>query len=165
MFTATTAQSLTTTLRPWRDFLDSTSLSLPSSLSDATSRISQNLNHFFLNYALLVLLVLIPSLLYHPLSLFLLLFAAWLFHFFSRFQPGALFGFTIDQRRIVALFGVMTIVALFFTNVWLDVAVLLLVAAVLVSLHAAFRATDDLNQDSPYGALLPDSPKGPYSHV
>uniref|UniRef100_A0A2N9IZW4 PRA1 family protein n=1 Tax=Fagus sylvatica TaxID=28930 RepID=A0A2N9IZW4_FAGSY len=167
MSTITTAQSLTATLRPWRDFLDPTSLSIPSSLSDATSRISHNLTHYFSNYALVVLLVLFLSLLYHPFSLivFLLLFAAWLFLFFSRSEPLSLFGFAIDQRLVVGLLGVITVVALIFTSVWLNVVVSILVAAVLVCLHAAFRVTDDLVQDSPYGALLPDSPRGPYSGV
>uniref|UniRef100_A0A2N9IIZ5 PRA1 family protein n=1 Tax=Fagus sylvatica TaxID=28930 RepID=A0A2N9IIZ5_FAGSY len=61
MSTTNTAQSLTITLRLWRDFLDSTSLSLPSSFSDSTSRISQNLTHYFSNYAFIVLLVLFLS--------------------------------------------------------------------------------------------------------
>ncbi|GMY12906.1 PRA1 family protein D-like [Fagus crenata] len=63
MSTTTTAQSLTITLRPWHDFLDLTSLSLPSSFSNSTSRISQNLTHYFSNYAFIVLLVLFLSLL------------------------------------------------------------------------------------------------------
>ncbi|XP_075653081.1 PRA1 family protein D-like [Castanea sativa] len=164
---STTAESLTATLRPWRDFLEPTSLSLPASISEATSRVSQNLTHFFSNYALVILLVLFLSLLYHPLSLivFLLIFAAWLFLFFSRTEPLSLFGLTLDPRLVVGALALLTLVALIFTQVWLNVVVSVLIGAALVTLHAALRANDDLVRDSPYGSLLPDSPRGDYTGV
>ena len=74
----------------------------------------------------------------------------------------------MDDRVVLAGLGVVTIVSLILTHVWLNVFVSLVIGSFLVCLHGAFRASDNLDdQETPYGALLSvvDSPRGSYSLV
>ncbi|KAH1138877.1 hypothetical protein AAZX31_10G170200 [Glycine max] len=147
------SQSVVSTRRPWRVFLDPSSLSLPSSISETTTRLAHNLTYFLFNYALLLLLVFLLTLLRHPfpLLLFLLLSAAWYFLYFSR-----------DDLPIAIIpLSLVTLVALFATGAWLYLLLAVLIAAVVVFLHAALRSTDELvgdDQESPYGPMLGDTP-------
>ncbi|OMO95602.1 Prenylated rab acceptor PRA1 [Corchorus olitorius] len=173
-----TAQSLTAIRRPWRDFLDITAVDLPSSFSDATTRIAQNLTHFRLNYTIILLLIFFIALIYHPLSIltFLVILLAWFFLYFARDreEPVVIFGFTIDDRLVIAALFVLTVAGLVLTGVWLNVLVAALIGVSFVVLHAALRSTDDLVMDdleSPYGHVLAggdeelDSPRGDYSGI
>ncbi|XVE81747.1 hypothetical protein DITRI_Ditri15bG0090100 [Diplodiscus trichospermus] len=172
------AESLTAIRRPWRDFLDITALDIPFSFSDATTRIALNLTHFLFNYTIILLLILLLSLIYHPFSLltFLVIFLAWLFLYLARDRQERLviFGFIIDDRLVIAaLFG-LTVAGLVLTGVWVNVLVAVAIGSSLVILHAALRSTDDLVMDdleSPYGHVLAggdeelDSPGGDYSGI
>ncbi|KDP40277.1 hypothetical protein JCGZ_02275 [Jatropha curcas] len=163
-----TAQSLNAGLRPWSVFLDLTSLNLPSSIPDATTRITQNLTHFRSNYSLIILIVLFLSLFYHPLSLiaFLITFIAWVFLYFSRNEPLIIFGYQVNDLVVLVLLFVATILVLIWSGVWLNLLVAVVIGVVLVVLHAVLRSTDDLVADdietSPYVNLLSDddSPRG-----
>ncbi|CAN6547861.1 hypothetical protein C1H46_013562 [Malus baccata] len=163
-------QSARATLRPWGALLEPTALRLPSNLSAATTRLAQNLTHFRSNYALIALIVLFLSLLYHPFSIivFLIVFAAWLVLYFSRDQPLEVFGFAVPDRVVMVVLALVTVVALVLTHVWLNVIVSGVIGVVLIGLHAVFRGTEDLvmdDQESPYGALLSDDadPSGNYT--
>ncbi|TKY51932.1 PRA1 family protein D [Spatholobus suberectus] len=145
------SQSVVSTRRPWRVFLDLSAFSLPSSISEATTRLAHNLTYFLFNYALLLLLIFLLTLLRHPFPLifFLLLFAAWYFLYFSR-----------DDLPIALLpLALITLVALFATGAWLNLLLSVTVGAVAVCFHAALRSTDELvgdDHESPYGPMLGD---------
>ena len=173
-----TAHSLTATRRPWRDFLDITAVDFPSSFSDATTRIAQNLTHFRLNYTIILLLIPFLSLIFHPLSLlaFLVILLAWFFLYFARDrqEPIVIFGFTINDWLVIGALIGLTIAGLALTGVWVIVLVAVAIGGSLVILHAALRCTDDLVMDdleSPYGHVLAggdeelDSPRGDYSGI
>lgn len=166
----TAAAELRQRLRPWAQFVSLSSFSLPNSLSDATYRINQNLRYFFPNYTLLVLLILFLSLIYHPLSLiiFLVIFAGWLFLYFSRNpdDPLTVLNFEISDRIVLGFLGLVTLVALIFAKVWLNVVVSVVIGVVIVCLHGAFRTPEE-DLESPYGSLLSDvtSPQGDYTIV
>ncbi|KAK7268903.1 hypothetical protein RIF29_21612 [Crotalaria pallida] len=159
------AQSVISTRRPWLQFLSLTSLSLPSSLSDATTRLSYNFTFFLFNYTLIFFLVFLLTLLRHPLSLLLLLalFAAWYFLFLARDadEPLNLFNLVaLNDTAVVFALALVTVVALFVTNVWLNLVVAVLIWGVVVFLHGALRGTEDLvgdDNESPYGPMLSDS--------
>ncbi|XP_027165017.1 PRA1 family protein E-like [Coffea eugenioides] len=166
----TAATQLRQRLRPWAQFFSLSTFSLPISLSDTTYRINQNLRFFFPNYTLLVLLVLFLSLIYHPLSLiiFLVIFAGWLFLYFSRNpdDPLIILNFEISDKIVLGLLGLVTLVALIFAKVWLNVVVSVVIGVVIVCLHGALRAPEE-DLESPYGSLLSDvtSPSGDYTMV
>lgn len=165
------AAQLRQRLRPWVLFFDLNAVSLPISLSDATYRINQNLHYFFPNYALVILLVLFLSLIYHPLSLivFLVIFAGWVYLYFSRSSddPLVILNFEIGDKFVLGFLSLVTLVALFFTKVWVNIIVSLVIGAVIISIHAALRAPEEDVEGSPYGSLLSDvaSPQGDYIRV
>ncbi|XP_047317029.1 PRA1 family protein D-like [Impatiens glandulifera] len=158
--------SFASALRPWREFLDINVISPPISLSEATFRVRKNLHYFRLNYTLLSLLVLFLSLLFHPISLivFLITFAAWLHFYFYRDEPVTIFDHQIHDLAVLIVLSLVTIIALMWTGVWLNVLVSVLIAGGLICFHGAMRFTDDFDEASPYGSLL-DSPRGSYSQV
>ncbi|KAH8495671.1 hypothetical protein H0E87_018737 [Populus deltoides] len=132
-----TTKPLTSGRRPWSVFLDLTLLNLPFSIHDITTRITQNVLHFSVNYSIILLIILSLSLLNHPLVLIALFITliAWLSLYFSREEPLWFLGY----QNVVVGGGI---------------------AVVLMLLHAALRSTDDLVADdietSPYANLLSD---------
>ncbi|XP_071730552.1 PRA1 family protein E-like [Rutidosis leptorrhynchoides] len=147
--------------RPWRDFFDYSAISRPISYDDAISRIRQNLNYFRVNYAMVMLLIIFMSLIYHPISMiiFLIVFVAWFFLYFFRDarNPIMIFNRVIDDRVVLIGLSLLTVFALAFTNVGVNVLVSLIIVVTVVALHAAFRSPDDLfldEHDAVEGGLL-----------
>lgn len=159
-------------VRPWQQFVNTAALSLPISLSEATYRLSQNINFFFPNYALLTLLVFLLTLITRPLTLlfFLCIFSAWIYLLLARSidDPFTVFGFDIDHKIVIAFLSLMTLVAIFWTHVWFKLFIGLIVAVAIVFVHAVLMAPEDSLENSPYGSLLNvvDTPsQGEYASV
>ena len=62
-----------------------------------------------------------------------------------------LFGRVVDDRALAAALAAVTVVAVGFTGVWLNVLVSVLVGVAVVVLHAVFRSTEDLYVDETDG--------------
>ncbi|KAL7162607.1 hypothetical protein ACSBR2_042987 [Camellia fascicularis] len=139
--------------RPWKEMVNLHSIGLPGGFGDAFSRIRTNLGYFRMNYAIIVLLILFLSLLWHPISLivFIIMMAVWLFLYFLRDEPWVIFNRTIDDRIVMAVLSVLTIVFLLLTDATLNIVISLLIGVVVVLIHAVFRKTDDLFVDEESG--------------
>ncbi|XP_039143509.1 PRA1 family protein F3-like [Dioscorea cayenensis subsp. rotundata] len=137
------------TRRPWREMVHRHAFNLPPSLGEAYLRIRTNIAYFSMNYAIIVLVVVFVSLLWHPISLivFLLTMAAWLFLYFLRDEPIVLFHRTIGDRTVLIVLSVVTLVLLLFTNATANILISLLVGLIVVLLHAAMRRTEDLGSE------------------
>ncbi|KAJ9179312.1 hypothetical protein P3X46_011119 [Hevea brasiliensis] len=150
------------TRRPWKIMFNFHSLRLPANLSEALARVKTNAAYFRMNYAIIILIIVFLSLLWHPISLivFIVMMAAWLFLYFLRDEPLVVFGKTIDDRVVLIVLGVLTIVFLLLTHVTLNVLVSLLIGVVVVVVHGIIRKTDDLFLDEEATGLMSTSGAG-----
>ncbi|ESQ36003.1 hypothetical protein EUTSA_v10008786mg [Eutrema salsugineum] len=143
-----TTQSMITTLRPWRELLDLSALSLPHRYDEAMAHLRHNLSYFRANYALAVLAIVFLGLVYHPISMvaFIVVFIGWILLYFSRDanDPIVISGREVDDRIVLGLLSLVTILALVYTDVGENVLASLIIGLLIVGAHGAFRSTDDL---------------------
>lgn len=137
------------TRRPWKEMFKFGSINLPHGLSGAISRIKTNIGYFRMNYAIIMLLILFFSLLWHPISffVFIVLMSVWLFLYFLRDDPLVIFHRVIDDRVVLIVLSVVTIVVLLFTGATVNILVAILVGVVVVVVHGVVRKTEDLFLD------------------
>ncbi|KAI3956871.1 hypothetical protein MKX01_000905 [Papaver californicum] len=153
------------TRRPWNQMFLWEAFGLPHGFMEVISRIQTNTAYFRMNYALIVLGVLFLSLIWHPISMiiFIAIMAAWVFLYFLRDEPLVIFNNMINDRIVLIVLSVVTIVGLMFTGVIPNVFSAVAIGAVLVSGHGAMRKTDDLFVDHDEEAAFGLSPKRPAS--
>ncbi|XP_066386160.1 PRA1 family protein F2-like [Miscanthus floridulus] len=143
-------QALIAARRPWAEVFRAPAFSKPPSVGEALARMRRNTAYFRANYALAVLAVVAASLLWHPGTLFVLLFlcAAWFFLYFARpaqgGQPLRVLGMEFDDGTVLATLCGVTVIAMLFTSVGWNVVGSVMIGGALVSAHAALRTTDDL---------------------
>lgn len=133
--------------RPWKAMFNFRSLKVPGGgLPEALSRIRINVSYFRMNYAMVTLLILFLSLLWHPISLivFLVLMAAWLFLYFLRDEPLVVLGHLVDDRLVLVVMAVLTVALLLLTDATVNILVAVAVGVAAVVAHAAFRRMEDL---------------------
>ncbi|RVW51889.1 PRA1 family protein F2 [Vitis vinifera] len=117
------------TRRPWKEMFNIRSIGLPINFPDAVNRVKTNISFFRMNYVIIVLLILFLSLLWHPISLivFIVMMAVWLFLYFLRDEPLVVFHRTIDDRVVLIVLLILTIVFLLLTHATLNILVSLLI--------------------------------------
>ncbi|KAE7998564.1 hypothetical protein FH972_003098 [Carpinus fangiana] len=137
------------TRRPWQEMIQPHALNLPTTFSQCFQRIKTNIALFRMNYAIVVLFILFLSLLWHPISLivFIIMMFAWLFLYFLRDDPLMVSGSMIDDRTVMAVLSVVTVIALFLTNAKSNIIVALAIGVVVLVVHGALRKTDDDDDD------------------
>ncbi|XP_019159816.1 PREDICTED: PRA1 family protein B3-like [Ipomoea nil] len=137
--------------RPWLELVDRSSFSRPSSLSDATSRVRKNLSYFRVNYLTLIVAVVCLSFASHPASLLaiLVLLIAWLFLYNLRpsDQPVVILGRKFSDRETLGLLILLSVIAIFLTNVGSLLISATLIGFGIVCIHGAFRDPEDLFLD------------------
>lgn len=79
--------------------------------------------------------------------IFIAIIAAWVFLYFLRDEPLMIFGNMINDRIVLIVLSVVTIVGLMFTGVIPNVFTSVAIGAVVVLAHGALRKTDDLFVD------------------
>lgn len=135
--------------RPWSELFDRSSFAKPDSVGEATNRVRKNWGYFRINYLLFLLVVVGFSLVTHPVSLFVLcvLLGTWMFLYLYRREQLVLFNRPFSEREVLAIMVVLTIVVVFLTNVGSLLISALMVGALLVAVHGAFKVPDDLFLD------------------
>ncbi|KAL3829976.1 hypothetical protein ACJIZ3_018778 [Penstemon smallii] len=130
------------TRRPWKEMI---SFSFPENYKIALQRIKSNASYFHVNYAIIVLFMIFLSLLWHPASMivFLITMAAWLFLYFLRDDPIVIFGYRVDERVILVVLSIFTVVLLLLRH-GVVFMVGMGVGLAVVAAHGAFRRINDL---------------------
>ncbi|KAK9208768.1 hypothetical protein WN944_001128 [Citrus x changshan-huyou] len=135
------------TPRPWDEFIQIQSINLPTSFANFIERIQSNAAFYRMNYAVIILSIIVVSLFWNPVSLIILiiLIAAWLFLYFLRDGDRlVVYGFVIDDRILMTALLLGTIAFLFLTDVTKNIIIGLCIGTVVIAAHAGFRSTDDM---------------------
>ncbi|KAK1375949.1 hypothetical protein POM88_032142 [Heracleum sosnowskyi] len=121
--------------RPWKEMVRS--LNLPSGYHNTIQRMKTNLVYFRTNYMTILMLIMLVSVLFHPVSvqvLFLLLL-------------DVLFVMRLSNRTVAICLLIFSLISLLFTEAAWNVVISFLIEAVFVTVHVILRNTDDLSLD------------------
>lgn len=134
------------TRRPWRELVDLHSFGIPPTLGEAYLRLRSNLTYFAMNYAIVILIIVFLSLLWHPISLivFVVTMIAWLFFYFLKDDPLVVYGREINDSVILTVLAVVTLVLLLLTNATSNILVSLLIGVVVAVAHASLRKAEEM---------------------
>ncbi|XP_050381887.1 PRA1 family protein F1-like [Argentina anserina] len=132
--------------RPWLEMIQLQDLRPPSSLNQYIQRIRTNIAFFRMNYAIIILAILFISLLWHPISLLVLIIilAAWLFLYFLHDKPLVVFDHEIHQRFLMAALFLVTTLVLFLTYVKYNIIMALSIGLAFILVHGAIREPEDV---------------------
>jgi hypothetical protein len=135
--------------RPWSELFSTASFSRPRSLAEATDRVRRHLVYFRINYAFILLALVLCSLLREPFSLIVVLAVAvaWYALYFFRSEPLVILNQSFGDGAVLAGLTVATALALLLTGVAGTILTAVAVGFAIVVLHGALRASDDLFLD------------------
>ncbi|KAK9048139.1 hypothetical protein SSX86_032898 [Deinandra increscens subsp. villosa] len=134
--------------RPWSELVDRSTLSRPDTFSETTSRIRKNISYFRVNYAAIIALLTLLSLLSHPFPLFFLasLLAAWIYLYLFRppDQPVFLYDRTFSDREILGILIISTIMIVFLTGLGSLLISSVVFGFGITCVHGAFRVPQEV---------------------
>ncbi|XP_048431670.1 PRA1 family protein F2-like [Pyrus x bretschneideri] len=139
-------QSALSNRRPWQEIIQLQNLTLPSTFNQSVHRIKTNVVFFRMNYAIITFSILFLSLLWHPISLIVLIvmMVAWIFLFFLHDQPLMILGYRINLQVVMMALLVVTLVALYLTNARYHIVAGLCIGLAVVLVHGALREPEDV---------------------
>ncbi|KAJ0251672.1 PRA1 family protein C [Hirschfeldia incana] len=132
--------------RPWLEFVQWSSLSLPTSFSVATERIKTNVTVFRTNYLVIFVVAIFITMLWQPvhLSVFVILIIAWIYVYSRDNEPLVIFGSVIDDSALVLSLLVLTLCIVLLTNVTGGILLGVLAGLPVVLVHGMCRNTESL---------------------
>lgn len=135
--------------RPWSELCNTSSFSRPRSFAEVTARVRRHLVYFRINYAIVLVAILLCSLLGTPTSLIVVLAVAiaWCALYFFRSEPLVVFNRSFSDGMVLAGLTVVTALALLLTGVTGTILTAAAVGFAIVVIHAALRGSDDLFLD------------------
>lgn len=153
----------TKSLRPWREFFDTNTLSLPNTFSKTITRLKKNSSYFKVNYVFIALMIIPILTLLHNLTITTLLvsaalLAAYYYYFSARCTdiPIQVFGFTVHDVTVGRALFIATMLCMILPYPYRFNQVFVLEYMVVVWLHAGLRdaRTDNGDVDDPSCGLL-----------
>ncbi|XP_027062098.1 PRA1 family protein G2 [Coffea arabica] len=135
--------------RPWPDFLATSAIDLPSSLSAASLRLRKNVRYFSTNYAVVASTCAAVSLIGSPVALTVVGFgfALWLVLFFFREDPMVIMGRHISDRAVIVALVLCSAAIIWFTGALTSLLMGVSVGVVVVAIHGLLRNTEGLFLD------------------
>lgn len=136
--------------KPWTEVMDRNAISKPANTTEAMGRIRKNVAYFKTNYAIIAVGTTALVMLFNPYSIIVLAFLAliWFWAYVIKVGPLYIGGRELSEReKFLVLSGTSLVVIFFLTSVGSLLFYALGMSLLVIGLHAAFRAPDDLFLD------------------